>query len=85
MRTKAALTAFLLAIGAPGCARMPPPSTAPRLAAPDGGWVARTLKKMTVEEKIGQMIACRFTAEFRNADSPALREIESLVVDSKIG
>ena len=86
MRTKAALLALLPALAVSGCARpTPPPAAAPRLAAPDGGWVARTLKKMTVEEKIGQMIACRFTAEFRNADSPALREIESLVVDSKIG
>ena len=86
MRTKAALLALLPALAVSGCARLaPPPAAAPRLASPDGGWVARTLKKMTVEEKVGQMIACRFTAEFRNADSPALRELESLVVDSKIG
>jgi beta-N-acetylhexosaminidase len=75
------LAAFFLA----SCAPAPAPATAPRLAAPDGGWVARTLRKMTVEEKIGQMIACRFTAEFRNADSAYLRELESLVADAKIG
>jgi len=75
--------ALLLAVS--GCARMAPPSAAPRLAAPDAAWVARTLKKMTIEEKVGQLISCRFTGEFRNADSSYLREIESLVVDSKIG
>jgi hypothetical protein len=86
MRKKPAALALLLALAVSGCARLAPPAAAPpRLAAPHDGWVARTLKKMTVEEKIGQMIACRFTAEFRNADSPALREIESLVVDQKIG
>jgi len=75
------LAAFFLA----SCAPAPAPATAPRLAAPDTGWVARTLRKMTVEEKVGQMIACRFTAEFRNADSAYIRELESLVVDARIG
>ncbi len=64
---------------------MPAPAVSPRLAPPDAGWVARTLKKMTVEEKIGQLVACRFTSEFRNADDAALRELESLVAGSGIG
>ena len=82
----AGLTLFLLAsLFLASCASAPAPATAPRLAAPDAGWVARTLRKMTVEEKIGQMIACRFTAEFRNADSAYLRELESLVAEAKIG
>jgi beta-N-acetylhexosaminidase len=75
------LASQLLASSAP----LPAPVKGPRLAAPDAGWVARTLRKMTVEEKIGQMIACRFTAEFRNADSDYLRELESLVAESGIG
>ena len=82
----AGLTLFLLAsLFLASCAPAPAPATAPRLAAPDSGWVARTLRKMTVEEKVGQMIACRFTAEFRNADSAYIRELESLVVEAKIG
>jgi beta-N-acetylhexosaminidase len=68
-----------------GCARTPAPGTAPRLGAPDGGWVARTMKKMTVEEKAGQLVACRFTGDFRNADSAALRELNGLVTGSAIG
>jgi hypothetical protein len=76
---------LLAALFLANCAAVPPPATAPRFAPPDAAWVARTLRKMTVEEKIGQMIACRFTAEFRNADSPYLRELEALVADSKIG
>jgi len=86
-RTRAAVLIVLPALlaAASGCARMPAPSAAPRLASPDAGWVARTLKKMTIEEKVGQLISCRFTGEFRNADSAYIRELESLVVEAKIG
>jgi len=82
---RTAAAAALLALLIPGCARMPAPGASPRLAAPDGGWVARTLRKMTVEEKIGQMVACRFVGSFRNADSAYLRELDDLVVKSGIG
>jgi beta-N-acetylhexosaminidase len=82
---KSGATILLAALFAASCARVPAPATSPRLSAPDGGWVARTLKKMTIEEKIGQMVACRFTGEFRNADSAYIRELESLVVKSRIG
>lgn len=68
-----------------GCARMPAPSATPRLVPPDAGWVTRTLRKMTLEEKIGQMIAVRFTGAFRNADSEYLRGLESLITKTKIG
>jgi beta-N-acetylhexosaminidase len=82
-RTAAAAALLVLLISS--CARLPAPGTSPRLAAPDGGWVARTLKKMTVKEKIGQMVACRFAGSFRNADSAYLRELDDLVVKSGIG
>ncbi|HOW86893.1 MAG TPA: glycoside hydrolase family 3 N-terminal domain-containing protein [Candidatus Aminicenantes bacterium] len=77
--------ALLLAFAVAGCARGPAPEAAPRLAASGGGWVARTLRKMTIEEKVGQMVACRFTGEFRNADSAYIRELERLVAESGIG
>ena len=85
-KTRAAAAAVLLILSVAGCAaRMPAPGASPRLVAPHGGWVARTLAGMTVEEKIGQMVAIRFTAEFRNSDSAYLRELESLVVDAGVG
>ena len=77
--------AVLILLFVSSCARVPAPGTSPRLTAPDGGWVARTLKKMTIEEKIGQLVACRFTGSFRNADSAYLRELTDLVVKSGIG
>ncbi len=83
--TAAAAAALLAVLLAVSCAGVPPPATRPRLAVPDASWVARTLKRMTVEEKVAQLIACRFTADFRNADNPALHELESLVAESRIG
>jgi beta-N-acetylhexosaminidase len=68
-----------------GCARMPAPAAGLKPVLPDAGWVRRTLKKMTLEEKIGQMIAVRFTGAFRNSDSEYLRNLESLIVTHKIG
>jgi beta-N-acetylhexosaminidase len=84
-RAGAAAAAAILALSVSSCARMPAPGAGPRLVSPDGGWVARTLKKMSVEEKIGQMVACRFFGEFQNADSAARRELDDLVVRSGIG
>jgi beta-N-acetylhexosaminidase len=81
--TVAAAAMLVLLISS--CARVPAPGTSPRLAAPDSGWVARTLKKMTIEEKVGQMVACRFAGSFRNADSAYLRELNDLVVKSGVG
>ena len=32
-------------------------------------WAKKTLSKMTVEEKIGQMVACRYSGNFVNRNS----------------
>ena len=79
------VAAVVVLLAVSSCARMPSPSAAPRLVPPDEGWVSKTLHKMTLEEKIGQMIAVRFTGAFRNADSEYLRNLDSLVVRHKIG
>ncbi len=84
-RTAAAAVLVLIVLLVSSCARVPAPGTSPRLAAPDPGWVARTLKKMTVEEKVGQLVSCRFAGDFRNADSAYIRELNDLVAKSGIG
>jgi beta-glucosidase-like glycosyl hydrolase len=84
-KKRTAAAAALLVLLVSSCARVAAPGMSPRLAAPDGGWVARTLKRMTIEEKVGQMVACRFVGSFRNADSAYLRELDDLVVKSGIG
>ncbi|MGM0466394.1 MAG: glycoside hydrolase family 3 N-terminal domain-containing protein [Acidobacteriota bacterium] len=48
-------------------------------------WVHKTLNQMTLEEKIAQMISCRFSGHFYNLESPAVRRLETLVREQKIG
>jgi beta-N-acetylhexosaminidase len=48
-------------------------------------WVKNTMADMTLEEKIGQMVACRYSGYFVNIDSEYVKKIESLIVKHKIG
>jgi beta-glucosidase-like glycosyl hydrolase len=48
-------------------------------------WVANTMKKMTLEEKVGQLIACRYTGRFVNMDSDYVNDLKTLIVKQKIG
>ncbi|MDH7511542.1 MAG: glycoside hydrolase family 3 N-terminal domain-containing protein [Clostridiales bacterium] len=48
-------------------------------------WAKKTLDKMTLEEKIGQMIACRYMGRFVSSDSDYLRDLVALVRREKIG
>jgi beta-N-acetylhexosaminidase len=57
----------------------------PGLLPADAKRVDRILSRLTLEEKVGQLIACRFTGDFTNLDAPAVRELDELVVRHKIG
>ncbi|MFQ5721066.1 MAG: glycoside hydrolase family 3 N-terminal domain-containing protein [Candidatus Aminicenantales bacterium] len=48
-------------------------------------WVSQTLNRLTLEEKIGQMIVCSYSGRFLNRESQKLQRLKSLVVNSKIG
>lgn len=48
-------------------------------------WVERTFSKMTLEEKVGQMVACRYSGNFVNRNSPYFQNLKTLIVDYKIG
>jgi beta-N-acetylhexosaminidase len=48
-------------------------------------WVRKTLSKMNLEEKIGQMICCRYNAHFVNHDSDYVKDLVALVAQQKIG
>jgi beta-N-acetylhexosaminidase len=48
-------------------------------------WVKKTLAKMTLEEKIGQMVGCRYLGRFVNQDSDYLKELVGLVTEDRIG
>lgn len=59
----------------------------PVVAAPPAAaeWVRDVLSRMTLEEKIGQMICCRYSGGFVNRDSDFLGDLKVLVVDQKVG
>jgi beta-glucosidase-like glycosyl hydrolase len=48
-------------------------------------WADKQLKKMTVDEKVGQLIHVGINARFANQDSPFYKELQHWVVDDKIG
>ena len=48
-------------------------------------WAKKTLSKMTLEEKIGQMVACRYSGNFVNRNSEYFQNLKTLIVEQKIG
>ncbi len=48
-------------------------------------WVDKTVRKMTIEEKIGQMISCRFSGHFYNRESSTIKSLEALIDKQKVG
>ncbi|MFW6160267.1 MAG: glycoside hydrolase family 3 protein [Acidobacteriota bacterium] len=48
-------------------------------------WVRQTLDKMTVEEKIGQMICCRVQGIYAHRESEFIKNLEKLVRQEKVG
>ncbi len=77
--------ALVALIAVDACAPRIRPEGVPFAPAPKPGWVGRTLRKMTLEEKIGQLIAVRFSGVFRNEEDEELRAVEDLIVRKKVG
>lgn len=48
-------------------------------------WADKELKKMSVEEKVGQLVHIGINARFANQDSPYFQDLKRQVVDKKIG
>ncbi len=48
-------------------------------------WAKKTLSKMTLEQKIGQMVACRYSGNFVNRNSEYFQNLKTLIVEYKIG
>lgn len=51
----------------------------------DRKWVEKTIRKMTLDEKIGQLVVARYSGEFFNYDSPYLKNLEALVKKYHLG
>ena len=48
-------------------------------------WVKKVMSRMTLEEKIGQMVVCPYSGRFLNRESEEMKDLESLVLKRKIG
>src|ERR671930_1780831 len=52
---------------------------------PAQSWVDQTLKKMTLDEKIGQLLVTSFNASFTSVDSDAFAKLRHQVREVKVG
>ena len=63
-----------------------PANTAPsKLSADAEKWVAQTLKRMTLEEKLGQLLMVYYYGGFLSAESPQYRDLLREVEQSHVG
>lgn len=67
------------------CSRQPRPEFGFEVGRYDLRSVKRTLQKMTLEEKVGQMVACRFSGIFLHKDSDELKAMENLIRKHHVG
>ena len=65
-------------VGGPAAPRFEPSKKA-------WSWAEKTLRKMSVDEKVGQLIHVGINARFANQDSAYFKEIKRQVVDNKVG
>ncbi|MBN1223895.1 MAG: glycoside hydrolase family 3 C-terminal domain-containing protein [Candidatus Aminicenantes bacterium] len=49
------------------------------------GWMIKTLEEMTIAEKAGQMVTCRYSGAFVNRDSDNLQKLMALVTEHGVG
>ena len=48
-------------------------------------WAEKELRRMTAEEKVGQLVSVGINARFLNQDNPEFVELKRHVADNKIG
>jgi beta-N-acetylhexosaminidase len=84
---RAAVTGICVLLGS--CARAHSPTPLPLPAAPldlpDETWVYNTLAEMSLEERIGQMLMLRLQGGFENYRGTAMRQIERLADELRVG
>lgn len=57
-----------------------------RRLSPDAeAWVKRTLAKMTIEEKLGQLVMLSFQGEFTSSDSGEFRQLQRVIEQNHVG
>ncbi len=84
MNFKSIIIISLAAFGAASCARIVAKIDLSYGVA-EFNWVNRMMKKMSLEEKVGQMVAWQYNGNFYNADSDTMKDLEDLIVTHGIG
>lgn len=57
----------------------------PAISVKSSKWAEKTLRKMTIEEKVGQIVSIGVNAQFWNEDNEGFQEIKRQIVENKIG
>lgn len=84
----AALALVLLCLSAPAVTPQSPAKVRPFKREPSSNalkWANEELRKMSLEEKIGQLISVGVNATFLNQDSEAFRTLKHHIEDNKVG
>jgi beta-N-acetylhexosaminidase len=84
-RRKPILILALASSLAASCAPPSPPQVGLSLASDGARWVEKMMRTMTLEDKVAQMIGCRYSGDFLAADSDQLAYLKRLVTKHKIG
>lgn len=83
-----ALVLILLCLSAPAVTPQPPAKVRPFKREPSSSalkWANEELRKMSLEEKVGQLISVGINATFLNQDSDAFRTLKHHIEDNKVG
>ena len=75
----------LLLLMTPSARAQKPPQTKARPAAGTKAWVEQTLQKMTLREKLGQMLMPYFFGGFASTESPEFKEMLHQVEENGVG
>lgn len=75
----------LAVVFASSCAAPGPIRPSLALGADVSRWVERTMRRMSVEDKVAQMIACRYAGDFLPADADQATYLRELVAKHKVG
>ena len=68
-----------------GCAAGPKVTEKPGPPEGDRPWVEKTIRAMSLEEKIGQLVVTRYSGEFFNFQDESFQQLEKLVRDYHLG
>jgi len=85
MITKILLLCLLLLIGSMVSCLRKPLRTDLFFGPKESAWVEKKLKSLSLKEKIGQLICCRYTGAFFNSRDEYLHNLKQLAFEEKIG